>query len=212
MCVGCSFNKDAYILTKRAFSSSLNKCGSPCPASVQCRSASHTGYSRASNDQAAKAATSVHERVESYSGNLALATQRDRAGIYSSIQMQTAPFQWRGAVSNIASKCPGSEERDWLSARERSSRASPTERAGERFLQFYMRCSRLVFTEYFRQVLQAGRSVLCLPGAVGEWLMHVLLHCYVCAAVSHSKLLLCMTLLLIWLFCPVLSADSCICV
>ncbi len=26
--------------------------------------------------------------------------------------------------------------------------------------------------------------------------MHVLLHCYVCAAVSHSKLLLCMTLLL----------------
>ncbi len=31
----------------------------------------------------------------------------------------------------------------------------------------------------------------------------------VCAAVSHSKLL-CMTLLLIWLFCPVLSADSCI--
>ncbi len=71
----------------------------------------------------------------------------------------------------------------------------------------YMRCSRLVFTEYFRQVLQAGRSVLCLPGAVGELLMHVLLHCYVCAAVSHSKLLRCMTLLLIWLFCPVLSAQ-----
>ncbi len=33
VCVGCSFNKNAYILTKRAFSSSLNKCGSPCPAS-----------------------------------------------------------------------------------------------------------------------------------------------------------------------------------
>ncbi len=93
MCVGCSFNKNAYFLTKRAFSSSLNKCGSPCPASEQCRSASHTGYSRASNDQAAKAATSVHKRVESYSGNLALATQRDRAGIYSSIQAQTTPFQ-----------------------------------------------------------------------------------------------------------------------
>ncbi len=135
LCVGCSFNKNAYILTKRAFSSSLNKCGSPCPASEQCRPAAHTSYSRASNDQAAKAAMSVHERVESYSGNLALATQRDRAGIYSSIQTQTTPFQWRGAVSNIASKCPGSETRDRLSARERSSRASPTKRAGERFLQ-----------------------------------------------------------------------------
>ncbi len=98
-----------------------------------------TGYSRASNDRAAKAATSVHKRVESYSGNLALATQRDRAGIYSSIQTQTTPFQWRGAVSNIASKCPGSEARDWLSARERSSRASPTERAGEQFLQPLLR-------------------------------------------------------------------------
>ncbi len=59
--------------------------------------------------------------------------------IYSSIQTQTTPFQWRGAVSNIASKCPGSEARDWLSARERSSRASPTERAGERFLQPLLR-------------------------------------------------------------------------
>ncbi len=37
----------------------------------------------------------------------------------------------------------------------------------------YMRCSRLVFSEYFRQVLQAGRSVRCLPSAVGEWLIHV---------------------------------------
>ncbi len=68
-----------------------------------------------------------------------MATQRDRAGIYSSIQMQTTPFQWRGAVSNIASKCPGSETRDRLSARERSSRASPTKRAGERFLQSLFR-------------------------------------------------------------------------
>ncbi len=39
-----------------------------------------------------------------------------------------------------------------------------------------------------------------------------LLHCYVCAAVSYSRFLLCMTLLLIRLFCPVLSADSCLCV
>ncbi len=77
--------------------------------------------------------------MESYSGNLTLATQRDRAGIYSSIQAQTTQFQWRGAVSNIASKCPGSEARDWLSARERSSRASPTERVGERFLQPLLR-------------------------------------------------------------------------
>ncbi len=77
--------------------------------------------------------------MEGYSGNLALATQRDRAGIYSPIQAQTTPFQWRGAVSNIASKCPGSEARDWLSARERSSRASPTKRVGERFLQPLLR-------------------------------------------------------------------------
>ncbi len=106
---------------------------------MQCRSASNTGYSRAPNDRAAKAAASVHKRVEGYSGNLALATQRDRAGIYSSIQTQTTPFQWRGAVSNIASKCPGSEARDWLSARERSSRASPSTRAGERVLQPLLR-------------------------------------------------------------------------
>ncbi len=139
VCVECPFNKNAYFLTKRAFSSSLNKCGSPCPASVQCRSASNTGYSRAPNDRAAKAAASVHKRVEGYSGNLALATQRDRAGVYSSIQTQTTPFQWRGAVSNIASKCPGSEARDWLSARERSSRASPSTRAGERVLQPLLR-------------------------------------------------------------------------
>ncbi len=77
--------------------------------------------------------------MEGYSGNLALATQRDRAGIYSPIQAQTTPFQWRGAVSYIASKCPGSEARDWLSARERSSRASPTKRVGERFLQPLLR-------------------------------------------------------------------------
>ncbi len=101
MCVGCSFNKNAYILTKRAFSSSLNKCGSPCPASEQCRSAAHTGYSRASNDQAAKAAMSVHERVESYSGNLALATQRDRAGY--TLQFRRRPPRFNGMVQSLTS-------------------------------------------------------------------------------------------------------------
>ncbi len=101
MCVECPFNKNAYFLTKRAFSSSLNKCGSPCPASVQCRSASNTGYSRAPNDRAAKAAASVHKRVEGYSGNLALATQRDRAGVYSSIQTQTTRFN--GVVQSLTS-------------------------------------------------------------------------------------------------------------
>ncbi len=49
--------------------------------------------------------------------------------------VSTTPFQWRGAVSNIASKCPGSETRGMLSAQERSSRASPAKRAGDRFLQ-----------------------------------------------------------------------------
>ncbi len=39
----------------------------------------------------------------------------------------------------------------------------------------YMLRSRLVFSEYLRQVLQAGRSVLSLPSAVGEWLIHILL-------------------------------------
>ncbi len=101
VCVlGCSFNKNAYILTKRAFSSSLNKCGSPCPASeaVQVRRP-HKVYIRASYDQEpAKAAMSVHERVESYSGNLALATQRDRAGYTLQFRRRPPSFQWRGAV------------------------------------------------------------------------------------------------------------------
>ncbi len=43
----------------------------------------------------------------------------------------------------------------------------------------YMLSSRLVFSEYLRQVLQAGRSVLSLPSAVGEWLIHVLLPLFV---------------------------------
>ncbi len=36
-----------------------------------------------------------------------------------------------------------------------------------------MLCSRLVFSEYLRQVLQAGRSVLGLLSAVGEWLINI---------------------------------------
>ncbi len=43
----------------------------------------------------------------------------------------------------------------------------------------YMLNSRLVFSEYLRQVLQAGHSVLSLPSAVGEWLIHVLLPLFV---------------------------------
>ncbi len=76
LCFGCSFNKNAYILTKIALSSSLSrisKYGSACPASEQCTAAAHTSYSHASNDQATM---SVHERLESYSGNLPSATQR----------------------------------------------------------------------------------------------------------------------------------------
>ncbi len=44
---------------------------------------------------------SVHERVESYSGNLALVTQGDRAGIYSSIQ--TRPPRFNGVVQSLTS-------------------------------------------------------------------------------------------------------------
>ncbi len=50
----------------------------------------------------------------SYSGNLALATRCDKARVYPSIQTQTAPFQRRGAVPNIASKRAGSETRGTL--------------------------------------------------------------------------------------------------
>ncbi len=40
-----------------------------------------------------------------------LVTQRDRAWVRPSIQMETTLFQLHGAVSNIASKCPGPETR-----------------------------------------------------------------------------------------------------
>ncbi len=51
---------------------------------------------------------------------------------------------------------------------------SPSVRGWERYVYSgYMLCSRLVFSEYLCQVLQAGRSVLGLLSAVGEWLIHV---------------------------------------
>ncbi len=134
VCVFCTwFNKNAYILTKRAPSFSLSQCDAVHPPSEQCRATAHSKDSRAS--LATKAAISVSESVGSYSGNLALATRCDKAWIYPSIQMQTTPFQWRGAVSNIASKRAGSETRGIQSARKRSYRKSPSERAGEQVLQ-----------------------------------------------------------------------------
>ncbi len=113
------FNKNAYILTKRALSSSLSQCDAAHPASEQCRVTAHTKDSRASLagssiNQAIKAAISVPESMGSYSGNLALATRCDKARVYPSIQTQTAPFQRRGAVPNIASKRAGSETRGTL--------------------------------------------------------------------------------------------------
>ncbi len=126
-------NKNAYILTKRAPSFSLSQCDAVHPPSEQCRATAHSKDSRAS--LATKATISVSESVGSYSGNLALATRCDKARIYPSIQMQTTPFQWRGAVSNIASKRAGSETRGIQSARKRSYRKSPSERAGEQVLQ-----------------------------------------------------------------------------
>ncbi len=53
--------------------------------------------------------------------------------------MKTSPIQWRGAVSNIASKCPGYETRGMQPARESSDRTSPSERAGEWVLQLLFR-------------------------------------------------------------------------
>ncbi len=68
---------------------------------------------------------------ENYSENLKLVTLRDRAWVRPSIQMQTTLFQRRGAVSNIASKCPGPETRAMQPARKRSDRTNPGERAGK---------------------------------------------------------------------------------
>ncbi len=133
LCSCMWFNKNAYILTKRAPSFSLSQCDAAHPASEQCRATAHSKDSRAS--LAIKDAISVSESVGSYSGNLELATWCDKARIYPSIQMQTTPFQWHGAVSNIASKRAGSETRGIQSARKRSYGKSPSERAGEQVLQ-----------------------------------------------------------------------------
>ncbi len=78
---------------------------------------------------------SVPECVGKYSENLTLVTWRDRAWVRPSIQTQTTLFQRRGAVSNIASKCPGPETRAVQPVLKRSDRTSPGERAGERLLQ-----------------------------------------------------------------------------
>ncbi len=64
-------------LHKRALSSSLSQYSAARPASERYRATAHVGYScpalaSASNDQAAKAAMSVLERVENYSENLTL--------------------------------------------------------------------------------------------------------------------------------------------
>ncbi len=124
-------------LHKRALSSSLSQYSAACPASERYRAAAHTGYSHAalagaSNDQAAM---SIPERVGNYSENFTLVTRRDRAWVRPSIQTQTTLFQQRGAVSNIASKCPGPETRAVQPVLKRSDRTSPGERAGEQLLQ-----------------------------------------------------------------------------
>ncbi len=75
--------------------------------------------------------TVCSDRWENYSENLKLVTHRDRAWVRPSIQMQTTLFQRRGAVSNIASKCPGPETRAMQPARKRSDRMNPGERAGK---------------------------------------------------------------------------------
>ncbi len=123
-------------LCKRALSSSLSQYSTARPASERYRATAHVGYSypalaSASNDQAAKAAMSVLERVGKLIENLTLVTRRDRAWVRPSIQMQTTLFQRRGAVSNIASKCPGPETRAMQPARKRSDRTNPGERAGK---------------------------------------------------------------------------------
>ncbi len=98
------FNKDAYILTKRALSSSLSQCDAARPASEQCRATTHTKVSRASlagssTGQTAKAAISVPESVGNYSGNLALATRCDKAQVY--LQFRRRPPRFNGVVQSL---------------------------------------------------------------------------------------------------------------
>ncbi len=74
---------------------------------------------------------------ENYSENLKLVTLRDRAWVRPSIQMQTTLFQRRGAVSNIASKCPGPETRAMQPARKRSDRTIPVSELESSFYSRY---------------------------------------------------------------------------
>ncbi len=95
-----------HICTKEPLSSSLSQYSAARPASERYRATAHVGDScpalaSASNDQAAKAAMSVLERVENYSENLTLVTRRDRAWVRPSIQMQTTLFStaWRSPLT-----------------------------------------------------------------------------------------------------------------
>ncbi len=133
MFIKCIFaQKSSFLLTQsiQLCSPRLRAVQSHCSRGYSC-----PALASASNDQAAKAAMSVLERVENYSENLTLVTRRDRAWVRPSIQMQTTLFQRRGAVSNIASKFPGPETRTMQPARKRSDRTNPGEQAGKRLLQ-----------------------------------------------------------------------------
>ncbi len=136
VCVECPFNKNAYFLTKRAFSSSLNKCGSPCPrlSAVQVPHPTQVIAAHPTTEQLKplRQFISAWKVIPGISRWLLNVIERGYT-----LQFRRRPPRFNGVVqsSNIASKCPGSEARDWLSARERSSRASPTTRAGERVLQ-----------------------------------------------------------------------------
>ncbi len=137
------FNKDAYILTKRALSSSLSQCDVARPASEQYRATAHSKVSCASlagssTGQTAKTAMSIPESMGNYSGNLALATRCDKARVYPAIQTQTTAFQWRVAVSNIASKCAGSETRGMQSVRKRSDKVPPSERESGFYSRYFV--------------------------------------------------------------------------
>lgn len=52
------------------------------------------------------AVMSVPRHVESYSRRFALAAEHNRTWVFSPVQTQTTPFQWRDSITDIASKCP----------------------------------------------------------------------------------------------------------
>ncbi len=122
-------------LRKRAISSSLSQYNAARTASERYGAAAHTGCSRAAlagdyNDQAAKAAISVAERVETYSENLTLVTLHK-----SGLRPSTTLFQRHGAVSNIALKCSDAKTRAMKVARKRNDRKSPSNQAGVQLFQ-----------------------------------------------------------------------------